>query len=97
MMHTHTDVLIPPPTGGHGWIGVPLAIRLSVLALSLSTWRTTGRYTAVDASERATKVDARLDGADAREAALLRRIAMLEASQADMSARLDVCCSGSAC
>ena len=97
MTHAHTDVLIPPPTGGHGWIGVPLAILLSVLALSMSTLRTAERYTAVDASERATKVDARLDDADAREAALLRRIVMLEAAQADMSARLDVCCSGSAC
>jgi hypothetical protein len=76
---------------------VPLAVLLSVLALSLATWRTTGRYTAVDANKRAATVDTRLDEADAREAALLRRIVMLETAAAGMSSRLDVCCSGGAC
>ena len=93
----HISGLIPPAPTRHGWIGVPLAILLSVLALSLSTWRTAGRYTTVDAGARADEVDTRLDEADAREAALLRRIVMLEAAAAGMSSRMDVCCSGGAC
>ena len=92
-----TSGLIPPAPTRHGWIGVPLAILLSVLALSLATWRTAGRYTTVDAGARADEVDTRLDEADVREAALLRRIVMLEAAAAGMSSRMDVCCSGGAC
>jgi hypothetical protein len=93
----HISGFVPPSPTRHGWIGVPLAILLSVLALSLATWRTAGRYTAVDAFARADAVDTRLDEADAREAALLRRIVMLEAAVTGQSSRMDVCCSGGAC
>jgi hypothetical protein len=97
MPPTRISGIIPPAPSQHGWIGVPLAVLLSVLALSLATWRTAGRYTSADADARAADVDDRLDAAEAREAALRRRIEMLEVSAAGLSAQVDVCCSGRTC
>ena len=97
MAPTRISGLIPPAPSQHGWIGVPLAVLMSVLALSLSTWRTAGRYTSADATSRAADVDDRLDASEAREAALRRRIEMLETATTGMASRMDVCCSGGAC
>jgi len=97
MAPTRISGLIPPAPSQHGWIGVPLAVLMSVLALSLSTWRTAGRYTSADATSRAADVDDRLDASEAREAALRRRIEMLEVSAAGLDAQVEVCCPGRSC